>query len=148
MLGLIANEYYIRNFDRWLLLLILGTFTGAYPLMYFAQEFILLNYPSCLLDHRAGGHCPPIADDDEPAHCLAGYCAIRRHDSRGHASGCDSDPASGHSVHAHRFAMFMVAMLLIPRLKREETLPADSQLHGGVADHSRRPRPKVRAGPD
>ncbi len=45
LLGLIANEYYIRNFDRWLLLLILGTFTGAYPLMYFAQEFILLNYP-------------------------------------------------------------------------------------------------------
>jgi hypothetical protein len=26
-----------------MLLLILGTFTGAYPLMYFAQEFISLN---------------------------------------------------------------------------------------------------------
>jgi prepilin-type N-terminal cleavage/methylation domain-containing protein len=42
LLGLIANALYIRNFDRWMLLLILGTFTGAYPLMYFAQEFIPL----------------------------------------------------------------------------------------------------------
>jgi prepilin-type N-terminal cleavage/methylation domain-containing protein len=43
LLGLIANAFYIRNFDRWTLLLVLGTFTGAYPLMYFAQEFIPLN---------------------------------------------------------------------------------------------------------
>jgi hypothetical protein len=43
LLGLVANVYYLRNFDRWLLLLILGTFTAAYPLMYFAQEFISLN---------------------------------------------------------------------------------------------------------
>jgi len=43
LLGLIANAFYIRNFDRWMLLLVLGAFTGAYPLMYFAQEFISLN---------------------------------------------------------------------------------------------------------
>jgi prepilin-type N-terminal cleavage/methylation domain-containing protein len=43
LLGLIANAFYIRNFDRWMLLLIVGTFTGAYPLMYFAQEFISLR---------------------------------------------------------------------------------------------------------
>lgn len=43
ILGLVANAFYIHNFDRWMLLLILGTFTGAYPLMYFAQEFIPLN---------------------------------------------------------------------------------------------------------
>jgi len=42
VLGLVAYAYNIRNFDRWMLLLILGTFTGAYPLMYFAQEFIPL----------------------------------------------------------------------------------------------------------
>jgi len=40
---LVANAYNIRNFDRWMLLLVLGTFTGAYPLMYFAQEFIALR---------------------------------------------------------------------------------------------------------
>ncbi len=43
VLGLVANAFSIRNFDRWMLLLILGTFTGAYPLMYFAQEFISLR---------------------------------------------------------------------------------------------------------
>jgi len=43
LLGLVANAFYIRNFNRWMLLSILGTFTGAYPLMYFAQEFIPLN---------------------------------------------------------------------------------------------------------
>ncbi|MDR3457257.1 MAG: prepilin-type N-terminal cleavage/methylation domain-containing protein [Verrucomicrobiae bacterium] len=43
LLGLVANAFYIRNFDRWMLLLLLGTFTGAYPLMYFAQEFIPIN---------------------------------------------------------------------------------------------------------
>lgn len=43
VLGLVAHAFNIRNFDRWMLLLILGTFTGAYSLMYFAQEFIPLN---------------------------------------------------------------------------------------------------------
>jgi len=43
MLGLVAHAFAIRNFDRWVLLLIVGTFTGAYPLMYFAQEFIPLS---------------------------------------------------------------------------------------------------------
>jgi prepilin-type N-terminal cleavage/methylation domain-containing protein len=43
VLGLVAHAFAIRNFDRWMLLLVMGTFTGAYPLMYFAQEFIRLN---------------------------------------------------------------------------------------------------------
>ncbi len=43
ILGLVAHAFRIQNFDRWMLLLIIGTFTGAYPLMYFAQEFIPLN---------------------------------------------------------------------------------------------------------
>ena len=43
VLGLVAHAFNLRNFDRWMLLLILGTFTSAYPLMYFAQEFIPLN---------------------------------------------------------------------------------------------------------
>jgi prepilin-type N-terminal cleavage/methylation domain-containing protein len=42
ILGLIAHAFNITNFDRWMLLLVLGTFTSAYPLMYFAQEFIPL----------------------------------------------------------------------------------------------------------
>ena len=43
VLGLFARAFNIQTIDRWMLLLILGTFTGAYPLMYFAQEFISLN---------------------------------------------------------------------------------------------------------
>jgi prepilin-type N-terminal cleavage/methylation domain-containing protein len=43
LLGLVAHAFGIQNFDRWILLLIMGTFTGAYPLMYFAQEFIPLS---------------------------------------------------------------------------------------------------------
>lgn len=43
VLGLIAHAFAVANYDRWMLLLVLGTFTGAYPLMYFAQEFIPLN---------------------------------------------------------------------------------------------------------
>ena len=43
VIGLFARAFYIQNIDRWMLLLLLGTFMGAYPLMYFAQEFISLN---------------------------------------------------------------------------------------------------------
>ena len=43
LLGLVAHAFAVNNFDRWMLLLVLGTFTGAYPLMYFAQEFISLG---------------------------------------------------------------------------------------------------------
>lgn len=34
LLGLIAHAYAIANYDRWMLLLVMGTFTGAYPMMY------------------------------------------------------------------------------------------------------------------
>jgi hypothetical protein len=43
VLGLMAHAYRVKNYDRWMLLLVLGMFTSAYPLMYFAQEFIPLN---------------------------------------------------------------------------------------------------------
>ena len=43
VLGLFARAFYIQTVDRWMLLLLLGTFMGSYPLMYFAQEFISLN---------------------------------------------------------------------------------------------------------
>jgi hypothetical protein len=44
VLGLFAYAYRITQFDRWTLLLVLGTYAGAYPLMYFAQEFISLRW--------------------------------------------------------------------------------------------------------
>jgi hypothetical protein len=44
MLGLISRAYHLDHFDRWMLLLVLGTFTSAFPLKYFAQELIPLTY--------------------------------------------------------------------------------------------------------
>jgi prepilin-type N-terminal cleavage/methylation domain-containing protein len=43
IVGLYAHANSLVRFDRWMLLLVLGAFTGAYPLMYFAQEFISLR---------------------------------------------------------------------------------------------------------
>ena len=43
IVGLYAHAHGLERFDRWMLLLTLGAFTGAYPLMYFAQEFISLG---------------------------------------------------------------------------------------------------------
>ena len=42
LLGLVVQASAVPNFDRWMLLLTIGTFAGAYPLMYFAQEYISL----------------------------------------------------------------------------------------------------------
>jgi prepilin-type N-terminal cleavage/methylation domain-containing protein len=43
LLGLTVHAVRAERFDRWMLLLTLGTFAGVYPLMYFAQEFISLE---------------------------------------------------------------------------------------------------------
>jgi prepilin-type N-terminal cleavage/methylation domain-containing protein len=43
VLGLVARAFNVERFDRWMLLLVIGTFTAAFPLMYFAQEFMGLT---------------------------------------------------------------------------------------------------------
>jgi hypothetical protein len=42
LVGLVVHAANVTQFDRWMLLLTVGTFAGAYPLMYFAQEYIPL----------------------------------------------------------------------------------------------------------
>jgi hypothetical protein len=42
LVGLAVRAADVSRFDRWMLLLTVGTFAGAYPLMYFAQEYIPL----------------------------------------------------------------------------------------------------------
>jgi prepilin-type N-terminal cleavage/methylation domain-containing protein len=42
LVGLVVHAASVVRFDRWMLLLTVGTFAGAYPLMYFAQEYISL----------------------------------------------------------------------------------------------------------
>jgi prepilin-type N-terminal cleavage/methylation domain-containing protein len=51
LVGLIVRAASVTRFDLWMLLLTVGTFAGAYPLMYFAQEYIALG-PAVLI---AGG---------------------------------------------------------------------------------------------
>lgn len=43
LVGLFVHAHEVQKFDRWMLLLTVGTFAGAYPLMYFAQEYISLE---------------------------------------------------------------------------------------------------------
>jgi hypothetical protein len=42
LVGLVVHAAGVTRFDRWMLLLTVGTFAGAYPLMYFAQGYIPL----------------------------------------------------------------------------------------------------------
>ncbi|MFO0841023.1 MAG: hypothetical protein U0797_01320 [Gemmataceae bacterium] len=42
LVGMIIQAAGATRFDRWMLLMTVGTFAGAYPLMYFAQEYISL----------------------------------------------------------------------------------------------------------
>jgi prepilin-type N-terminal cleavage/methylation domain-containing protein len=43
LVGLFVTAAQVARFDRWMLLLTVGTFAGAYPLMYYAQEFVPLR---------------------------------------------------------------------------------------------------------
>lgn len=43
LVGMVAQAARVAEFDRWMLLLTVGTFTGTYPLMYFAQEYMPLE---------------------------------------------------------------------------------------------------------
>jgi hypothetical protein len=43
LVGLVVQAASVSRFDIWMLLLTIGTFAGAYPLMYFAQEYIPLG---------------------------------------------------------------------------------------------------------
>jgi type II secretory pathway pseudopilin PulG len=43
LLGIVTRAWQVQQFDRWMLLLVVGMFAGAYPMMYFAQEFISLR---------------------------------------------------------------------------------------------------------
>ncbi len=43
LVGLVVHAASVTRFDRWMLLLTVGTFAGAYPLMYFAQEYVSLG---------------------------------------------------------------------------------------------------------
>ena len=43
LVGVVVYASAVPQFDRWMLLLTIGTFAGGYPLMYFAQEYVSLE---------------------------------------------------------------------------------------------------------
>jgi prepilin-type N-terminal cleavage/methylation domain-containing protein len=43
LVGMVLHTLPTSPIDRWMLLLIIGTFAGCYPLMYFAQEYLSLE---------------------------------------------------------------------------------------------------------
>jgi prepilin-type N-terminal cleavage/methylation domain-containing protein len=120
ILGLVANAFAIRNFDRWMLLLVLGTFTGAYPLMYFAQEFIPLNAAvfassavvllviairaATIMEFRLA-----LFGTVLPAAAILAVTLVAATHTR----------LQGILITVTGLAIFVVAMLLMPRMKQE-----------------------------
>src|SRR2546422_1922118 len=120
VLGLVAGAFNIRNIDRWMLLLILGTFTGAYPLMYFAQEFIPLNAAIfissaivlLIIAVRAVtimGFRMALFGTVIPATAILAVALVAAIHTR----------LQGILITGTGIGLFIVAMLLIPRLKAE-----------------------------
>src|SRR5437016_12444453 len=129
ILGLVAHAFAIQNFDRWMLLLVLGTFTGAYPLMYFAQEFIPLNaaiFASLtvvlvIIAIRAVtimGIRLALFGTVLPAVAILAVTLVAAIHVR----------LQGILITGMGIAVFIVAMLLIPRIKRDKPSPGGPQL--------------------
>ena len=129
ILGLVAHAFAMQNFDRWMLLLVLGTFTGAYPLMYFAQEFIPLNaaiFASltvvlAIIAIRAVtimGIRLALFGTVLPAVAILAVTLVAAIHVR----------LQGILITGMGIAVFTVAMLLIPRIKRDKPSPGGPQL--------------------
>ncbi|HMJ66291.1 MAG TPA: prepilin-type N-terminal cleavage/methylation domain-containing protein [Candidatus Binatia bacterium] len=128
MLGLVAYAFRIHNFDRWMLLLVMGTFTGAYPLMYFAQEFIPLNAAIlissalvlAIITVRSVTIMPArlaLFGVVLPATCILTVTLLAAIYTR----------LQGILITVTGIAIFVVAMLLLPRIKYERFLPPNTQ---------------------
>jgi len=127
LLGLIANAYRLHNIDRWMLLLLLGTFTGAYPLMYFAQEFIPLS-AAILVSSGIAVTVITIRSLTIlrarlalfgivlPAALILALTIVAAIHPR----------LQGILITGAGFALFTVTMTLLPRVKHEKTFPAHS----------------------
>jgi prepilin-type N-terminal cleavage/methylation domain-containing protein len=125
IVGLYAYAHQLVQFDRWMLLLTLGAFTGAYPLMYFAQEFIPLNYA---IAGSAGVVLGIIAARAWRVigfrHMLAGVLAPGLASMAVALYLATHPQYQGVILTAAAIAVFMVTMTLIPKLRwPEPTMP-------------------------
>ena len=124
-----AHAFNIQNFDRWMLLLVLGTFTGAYPLMYFAQEYIPLNVAIfassamvllviAIRSVTIMGLRLALLGTILPAAAILAVTLVAAIHTR----------LQGMLITAVGLAMFIVAMILIPRMKENQRRPVNPQL--------------------
>jgi prepilin-type N-terminal cleavage/methylation domain-containing protein len=124
VLGLVANAFAIQKFDRWMLLLVVGTFTGAYPLMYFAQEFVPLTAAIfaasvlvlLVIATRAAtimGLRLALLGVAFPAAAILTLTLLAALHPR----------LQGILMTSVGIAVFVLAMLLMPRIKGDRTLP-------------------------
>ena len=128
LVGLVVHALAVTRFDRWMLLLTVGTFAGAYPLMYFAQEFIPLNAAMfaasavvlvviairslTIMSVRLA-----LFGTILPAAAMLAVTLVAAIHTR----------FQGILITVVGMAMFIVAMLLIPRMKLLHRRPADWQ---------------------
>jgi prepilin-type N-terminal cleavage/methylation domain-containing protein len=136
LVGLFARAYEVKNFDRRMLLLIIGTFTGAYPLMYFAQEY---THPTTAIVISAAvviaiigvrsvtimGWRQAVVGAILPAAAVMGLALVAALEPR----------LQGILLTIGGLGFFIVAMVLAPRLKVLSKWPAAwaGKAHGGEA---------------
>lgn len=118
IVGLYAHGFALASFDRWALLLTLGAFAGAYPLMYFAQEYVPLPAAVAM---SAGAVFLVVAVRAWRAvgvrHAIVGVL-LPAAASMGVALYAATHPqAQGLLLTAAGIGVFLVAMTLLPRIR-------------------------------
>ena len=129
LVGLVAHAFEVTRFDRWMLLLTVGTFAGAYPLMYFAQEFISL--------------AAAVAVSAGVALVIIGVRAVTLMGARLALAGVVAPAAAimtvtllaaviprlqGVLLTAEALGFFVVAMMLFPKLRIGTSAPAPAEV--------------------
>ncbi len=124
LLGLVVHAAGVPQFDRWMLQMVVGTFAGAYPLMYFAQEYIPLEVAVlassglavAIIGVRAVslmGVKLGLVGVVFPAAAILAITLVAAIVPR----------LQGILLTAEALGFFIVAMTLIPRLRRTNSIP-------------------------
>jgi prepilin-type N-terminal cleavage/methylation domain-containing protein len=118
LIGLVAKALHLERVDRWMLLLIIGAFTGAYPLMYFAQEFIALStalWASAIL--ALAIIALRTLTIMHPAAALLGFVLPAAAILAMALAAVLNPQFQGLLLTAGAIGLFLIAMLLMPRVK-------------------------------
>ena len=122
LVGLVVQAFAVTRFDVWMLLLTVGTFAGAYPLMYFAQEYISLapavvasaSIASAIIALRAVtlmGLWRGLAGVALPAAVIMGVTLV----------AAIWKPLQGILLTSEALGFFIAVMLLMPRVNATQT---------------------------